>query len=43
MRYHYKNVNVRNLKGLKLAEKLQSQGWKIINAGIDTLLFEKLY
>jgi len=41
MKYQYKRVNTRSLKGLKQAEKLQSLGWKIIVVGLYNILFEK--
>ena len=37
----YKRVDTSTLKGLKQAERLKSRGWKIIQTGLFTILFEK--
>lgn len=41
MRFKYRHVDIRSLKGMRLAERLQRNGWKIISVGFDTILFEK--
>lgn len=41
MKYQYKTVTIRSLKGLKRAEWYKSHGWKIISVGFETIQFEK--
>ena len=41
MAYKYKTINLRLIKGIKQAEKLQSLGWKIISVGFTTVTMEK--
>ena len=41
MKYNYKLIDTRNFAGLKEAEKLKSQNWKIISVGFYSILFEK--
>lgn len=37
----YKTVDTRTVKGLKIAERLQSQGWKVGYVGFYTIQFYK--
>ena len=37
----YRTVNTVTLEGIKEAESLLARGWKIINTGLYTILFEK--
>ena len=39
--FDYKTVNTRTAKGLKDAEKLKREGWKIISSGTETIQFER--
>lgn len=39
--FEYKTVNTRSEAGLKEAEKLKEQGWKIISSGTETIQFER--
>ena len=41
MVYKYKTINLRLIKGIKQAEKLQSLGLKIISVGFTTVTMEK--
>jgi len=41
MRYEYKRVDVSTLDGLKKAERLQENGWKLISCGLFSDLFER--
>ncbi len=41
MKYQYKTIDTRTLKGLKQAEALKRNGWKIISVGLFTIKFEK--
>jgi hypothetical protein len=41
MKYQYKRIDTRTVKGLKQAENLKAKGWRIILVGIDYILFEK--
>jgi hypothetical protein len=40
-KFKYITVDLRNMKGVKKAEKLKNNGWNIISNSIDTLIFEK--
>ena len=42
MKYTYKTVDTRTIKGLKYAEYLKAHGWHIISIGFYTLTFEKI-
>ena len=39
--YDYKTVDLRTEKGIKEAERLKEQGWKIVQMGFDTMQFER--
>jgi hypothetical protein len=39
--FEYKTVNTRTEEGIRNAERLQREGWKPINAGIDTVQLER--
>ena len=39
--FDYKTVNTRTAAGLKEAEQLKKDGWKIISSGTETIQFEK--
>jgi len=39
--HKYKSINTRTLTGLKKAERLKKQGWKIVSVGFETIIFEK--
>jgi len=41
MKFKYKTIDTRIIDGIKKAEKLKEQGWKIINNGLFTIQFEK--
>jgi hypothetical protein len=41
-KYEYKTINTRSASGLKEAERLKAEGWKIISTGFDTIQFERL-
>ncbi len=41
MKLIYKTIDISNLTGINEAEKLQINGWKIINFGFNLLVFEK--
>ena len=41
MKYQYKTIDISTLKGIEEAEKLQNNGWKIINFGLYLLIFER--
>lgn len=41
MKFKYKTVDTRTIKGLKYAEWLKAHGWHIIAIGYLTLTFEK--
>ncbi|MFA5049045.1 MAG: hypothetical protein WC516_08530 [Patescibacteria group bacterium] len=40
-KYKYRTVDTRTLKGLKTAETLKRNGWKVITHGVTTIQFEK--
>lgn len=42
MKFEYQQVDTRSEEGLKRAEKLKANGWRIISVGFCTLLFERL-
>lgn len=37
----YRTVDTRTLEGLKLAERLKANGWRIIRTGLTLIYFEK--
>ena len=37
----YKGVDLKTKKDFKKAESLQSKGWKVILAGVDSILLER--
>jgi hypothetical protein len=37
----YRTADTRNLKGLRKAERLQREGWKIVSVGFSTIQFFK--
>ena len=39
--FKYKTVDVRTKQGLRDAEKLRSEGWRIVSMGWDRIQFEK--
>ena len=39
--YDYKTVDLRTEKGIKEAERLKEQGWKIVQMGFETMQFER--
>lgn len=41
MQYEYKLVDTSTLKGLKQAERLHANGWKIIATGLFTIQFQR--
>ena len=41
-KYEYKTVDTRSAAGLKEAERLKAEGWKIISTGFNTIQFERL-
>jgi hypothetical protein len=41
-KFEYKTINTRSLSGLKEAERLKANGWKIVSTGFDTIQFERL-
>lgn len=41
MKFKYRIVNTKTLEGLKEAEKLKRNNWKIINIGLYEIIFEK--
>lgn len=41
MKPKYKQIQLTSVKAFKQAERLQAQGWKIINVGLTTILMEK--
>jgi hypothetical protein len=41
MKFQYKTVDTSTLKGLKTAERLYKNGWKIIRNGLFIIQFEK--
>lgn len=41
MKFEYKTIDTRTEKGLKQAERLQRQGWKDINVGLFSIVFER--
>lgn len=42
MKYKYKNVDTRTIKGLKKAEALKKSGWKVLTVGVNSILFERV-
>lgn len=42
MKYQYKTIDTSTLRGLKQAESLKANGWRLISVGLYTLIFEKL-
>jgi hypothetical protein len=40
-KHEYKRVDVSTLAGLREAERMQRDGWKVIQAGITTVLMER--
>ena len=41
MKYEYRSVDTKPLEGLKEAERLQAEGWKIIGSGLYLVQFER--
>ncbi len=41
MRFEYKRVETRSMNDLVKAEKLKEQGWKMIEASMFAILFER--
>lgn len=41
MKFKYQTVDTSTLKGLKKAERLHQNGWKITNSGLFLIWFEK--
>lgn len=41
MKRKYRTIDTRTMKGLKEAERLKRNGWRIISAGFWTIIFEK--
>jgi len=41
MKYKYKTIDTRTLKGIRSAENHLKNGWKIISNGINNILMEK--
>ena len=39
--YKYKTIDTRTIKGIKQAERLQANDWKIIRSGLFSIQFEK--
>lgn len=39
--YQYKNISTLTVEGIKEAERLQADGWKIIRTGLFYVQFEK--
>jgi len=42
MKLQYRTVDLRTLKGIKLAERLKANGWKIGSVGFYTLQLYKV-
>ena len=42
MKIKYKRIDIRTLKGLKEAERLQEKGWVLYSNSIDVLYFYKM-
>ena len=40
-KYEYKSIDTSTIEGIKEAEKLHESGWKIVQVGLFTILFEK--
>ena len=40
MSYEYKRIDTRTVEGIEKAEKLQAQGWKVVNVGFGSIIFE---
>ena len=40
-KFSYKTVDTRTLKGLKLAEQLKENGWKVLDIGLYHISFER--
>lgn len=41
MKYKYKTISLKTVKGFKDAERLHRNGWKIVAHGIASIQFEK--
>lgn len=41
MKFEYKTIDTSTEAGLKKAERLQKQGWKILNNGFWSIQFER--
>lgn len=41
MKFKYRTIDTSTLKGLKLAERLHQNGWKIIRSGLFLIYFER--
>jgi hypothetical protein len=41
MKRNYKRIALKSAKDFQKAEKLQTQGWKVILSGFDYVLMEK--
>lgn len=41
MKFKYRTIDTSTLKGLKQAERLHENGWKIIRTGLFLIWFEK--
>ena len=39
--YKHRRVSLRTIKGIKTAERLKQNGWKVIQHSPDMLVFEK--
>lgn len=41
MKYEYQRIDLRSIEGIKKAERLREKGWKMLEVGIDCILFER--
>ena len=41
MRYEYRRVDLRTIKGIEEAERLKEKGWKIVSHSLDVIEFER--
>jgi hypothetical protein len=40
MKFEYKRIDISTVDGIKRAERLKANGWKIISTGLFSLLME---
>lgn len=41
MKYKYKSIDTRTMRGIKIAEKLRAKGWEVVSVGATHIVFQK--